>query len=196
MKKNLKLIFRIVMLLIAIAGCKQSNNKIVNADGSSEKRDGGFIVAELAAVKIKMADESIMYYTHDTKNQKLRVDVSNSIILMDYKNKNMSVYAGVWMNIPWNSGNASEDYFDRTSEDKILEQGYQKIGTTTLLGKLCDVYSVTHTDTNTQTTFAIWNGITMRMEEKGKVVYEVLAVTLDVPSNFFEQTTIECTWIE
>ena len=194
--KNLKFSILIIILAFAIAGCNQSNNKSSNTDNEIGNDTGIFIIAEKAAVKIKIADKTIMYYTHDTKNQKLRIDVPEAIMLMDYKNKTLAIYAGMWMSIPWNTNAASEDYFDKMSETGISEQGYKKTGTMTVLGKLCDVYSVINHTTNVETKCAIWNGITMWIEEDGRVVYEALAVTLDVPDNFFEQSTMEHSWIK
>ena len=194
MKKIAKFSIFLAFLAITITGCNQTkSNTTVN---SVENGETVLSYAELAAVKIKLTDGNIIFYTHDTKNQRLRVDVSNTIILMDYKNKDMAVYSGIWMNIPWNPGAAPEDYFDRTSEEKIVENGYIKTGTMTVIGKLCDVYAVLNTDTTVVTKCAIWNGITLWIEENGKVIYEALAVTLNIPDNFFEQTTIENNWIE
>jgi hypothetical protein len=196
MKKILKFSCLIVILLITLISCNQTKNKSGVSDTDTGINAGTFTVAEKAALKIKVAEETIMFYTHDTKNQKLRVDMPEVIMLMDYKNKILSMYAGMWMNIPWNSGSASEDYFDKMSEKGIAEQGYKKTGTMTVIGKLCDVYSGINSETNVETKFAIWNGITLWIEADGKVIYEALAVTLDVPDNFFEQSTMEHPWIK
>ena len=196
MKKSMKLSILVAILAIATTSCNRPNSQTGTTDTDTGTTAGIFTVAEKAALKIKMTDGTIMFYTHDTKNQKLRIDMTDVITLMDYKNKVMSVYAGMWMTIPWNSGNASEDYFNKTSEEGIAEQGYVKTGTMTVAGKLCDVYSGTNLVTDVDTKFAIWNGVTMWIEADGKVVYEALAVTLDVPDNFFEQSTLTHPWIE
>jgi hypothetical protein len=195
MKKFLKFNF-MAILMIVVAGCTQSTNKNVNVDADVNDSAGGFITAEKAAVKINTADGTIFYYTHDTKNQKLRMDMTDGIFLMDYKNKTMWAYVGMWMNIPWNSSMASENYFEMTAEESIAKQGFTKSGTMTVLGKLCDIYVSNDLATNVETKSAIWNGITMWVEKDGIVIWEALAVTLDVPDNFFEQSTLSHSWIE
>lgn len=192
--KNLKFSFLIAIFAIAIAGCNQSKNS--NSDTEIGDSVSIFSIAKKAAIKIKVAEGTIMYYTHDSENQKLRMDIEDAIMLMDYKNKSMSVYSGMWIDIPWNPGAASEDYFDKMSEEGVTEQGYVKVGTMTVLDKVCDVYSVFNSDKNSEIKCAIWNGVTMWIEEDGKVIYEALAVTLDVPENFFEKTTMKHSWIE
>jgi hypothetical protein len=192
MKKLIKFSFLIAILAIAVTSCNQSKNKSTDNDVAG----GIFTVAEKAALKIKVADEMILFYTHDTKNQRLRMDVPEAIMLMDYKNKTLQVYAGMWMTIPWETNSGVDDYFDKMSEEGIAEQGYVKTGTMTDLGKVCDLYSKVDPTTNVETKFAIWNGVTLWIEEDGKVIYEALAVTLDVPDNFFEQSTLDHPWIE
>jgi len=190
MKKLLKFNL-LVLLIIVIAGCTQNTNKII-----VDTPDGVTTIAERAAVKFKIEDGTIIYYTHDLANQKLRVDIPTGIFLMDYKSRAMWAYVGMWMNIPWSPSMASEEYFNMQSENGLTEQGFKKTGTMTVLGKLCDVYTGDNPSTYVEMKIAIWNGITMWIEEAGKVTYEALAVSLDIPDNFFEQTTLEHSWIE
>jgi hypothetical protein len=197
MKKLIKVSFLLAILMFALTCCTQNNNK------GSDTKNGGIIgsdavnLPEKVAVKIKTTEETIMYYTHDTKSQRLRMDIPQGIVLLDYKNKEMCTYiAGQWMNFPWNMNTASEDYFEMNSEEGIMGKGFKKTGITTVIGKKCEVYSGENPHTNVEIKQAMWNGIPMWIEEGGKVIYEVLALTLDVPDNFFDKKTIEHLWIK
>jgi hypothetical protein len=197
MKNLIKFNFLTAILMIAMTGCSQNQNKGGDAGKNDSNGSGAFTVHEKVAVKIKTVDETIMYYTHDTKSQKLRMDIPTGIVLVDYSKKEMWMYFnGQWMNFPWNTNSVQEDYFEMNSEEGIVEKGFKKTGTMTVLGKKCDVYSGKNPQTKVEMKQAMWQGIPMWVEDDGKVIYEVLAITFDVPSNFFEQKTIEHSWIK
>lgn len=90
----------------------------------------------------------------------------------------------------------------------FVNKGYAKRGSETICGKSCEVYSGKLTEklkvaaygdlraeTDEEGEIVVWNGITMRTKQGGKVITEVVALSFDIPDEAFTKSE-NITWIK
>lgn len=197
-------------------GSKKSSDDST-APGSSETNAKAFDISETAfSVKYEI-DGGTVVFTKDANGQRKRLDYINSdggkhIYMYDFKADIAREYDGGEWKETDRIGNLSveQNCNNFFASIKDLSDGYIKAGLTrqanqTIAGKECTVIGGTFAEQpsypymelreNAPVKIAVWNGLTMLIENDGKTELEAKAVVTDVPEDAFTKTA-EVTWIK
>jgi hypothetical protein len=196
-------------------GSKKSSND-ATASGSSETNVKAFDVSATAfSIKYEIDGKTVVF-TKDANGQRKRLDYIYSngdkrIYMYDFKADIARKYDGGEWKETDRMGNLSveQNCNNFFASIKDLSDGYIKAGLTkqadqTIAGKKCTVIGGTFAKQpfypymglreNVPVKIAVWNGLTMLIENDGKTELEAKAVTTDVPDEAFNKT-VEVTWI-
>ena len=117
---------------------------------------------------------------------------------------------GVWGTEKYRAEQTINGFYSSFIADchEIFEQnGYSKTGTTTICGKVCDVYSGKYTGKGflaiygaklgkkdaREGEFAIWNGFTLQVKYAGDVLYECTNIKVGIPDSAFDKN-LDTSW--
>ena len=117
---------------------------------------------------------------------------------------------GVWTTEKYRAEQTINGFYSSfiaDSHELFTELGYSKTGTTTICGKVCDVYSGTYTGEGMlaiygaklgrknakEGEFAIWNGFTLQVKYDGDVLYECTNIKVGIPDSAFEKN-LDTSW--
>ena len=117
---------------------------------------------------------------------------------------------GVWTTEKYRAEQTINGFYSSfiaDSHELFTELGYSKTGTTTICGKVCDVYSGTYTGevmlaiygaklgrkNAKEGEFAIWNGFTLQVKYDGDVLYECTNIKVGIPDSAFEKN-LDTSW--
>jgi hypothetical protein len=220
----LRKVATIVAVLAAVTmmtACSGSGNKKssddTTASGSSKTNVMAFDVSATAfSIKYEIDGETIVF-TKDANGQRKRLDYIYSggdkhIYMYDFKADIAREYdEGEWKETD-RIGNLSveQNCNNFFASIKDLSDGYIKAGLTkqasqTITGKECMVIGGTFAEQpfypymglreNVPVKIAVWNGLTMLIENDGKTELEAKAVTTDVPDEAFTKTA-EISWMK
>jgi hypothetical protein len=115
---------------------------------------------------------------------------------------------GVWYTEKFRAEQTINGFFSSFIADnhEIYEKnGYAKTGTTTICGKVCDVYSGTYTGEGRLAIYgslgrkgakgeiAVWNGFTLRVKYYDDVLWECTNIKVGIPDSAFEKS-LDSSW--
>lgn len=116
---------------------------------------------------------------------------------------------GVWSTEKFRAEQTINGFFSSfiaDSHEIFVQNGYTKTGTTTICGKVCDVYSGTYTGEGklaiygnigrrkgTKGEIAVWNGFTLRVKYYDDVLYECTNIKVGIPDSAFDKN-LDTSW--
>jgi hypothetical protein len=203
--------------MTACGGGSSKSGGDATASGSIEANVKAFDISATAFSIKYETDYNTVVFTKDASGNRKRLDYiasdgASRIYIYDSKADIAREYDGQQWKETDRFGNLSveQNCNNFYASIKDLSDGYLKAGLAkqadqTIAGQKCTVIGGTFTEqpfypymdlrTGVPVKIAVWNGLTMLLENDGKTVLEAKAVTTDVPDEAFTKTA-EISWVK